>query len=111
MSSSMCRATLLPEPDSPLTMIRRIDMGAAAASGRQARLDHLDRMVIAGLFLVLLDTAVELVRQSVDGGVHVGFGGIGVNFIPPQHERGFRLVAEFFHGEHAMNVDQLLEMP
>ena len=35
--------------------------------------------MIAALLLVLLDAAVELVRQQIDGGVHVLVGRIRVN--------------------------------
>ena len=94
-SSSMCSATLLPEPDSPLTMIRRMMAAAMAgppraagdagcqlprdaaygpaarrtALGRAPR--DLGRVVVGELFLVLLDHAIELVGQRVDGRVHV----------------------------------------
>src|ERR1700736_2960846 len=110
MSSSMCRATLLPEPDSPLTMMSRIDT-RAPDSTRRTGLDHVHSVVVRGLFLVFLDASVEFVGQGVDGGVHVVLGGIRVNLVSPQHEGGFRLVAEFFDGEHTVNVDELFEVP
>src|SRR5450432_2782500 len=111
MSSSMCRATLLPEPDSPLTMISRIDTRAPKNSIRQTGLDHVVRVMIGGLFLVFLDAAIELVGEGVDGGVHVGLGCIGIDLVSPQHERGLGLMAEFFDGEHAVHIDELLEVP
>src|SRR5271168_4189449 len=107
MSSSMCSATLFPEPDSPLTMISRIDTEALV---RRTRLDHVLRVMVGGLFLVLLDASIELVGEGVDRGVHVGFGGVGVDLVSPQHESGFGLVAESFDGEDAVNVDELFEM-
>src|ERR1700674_184413 len=110
MSSSMCRATLLPEPDSPLTMISRIDT-RAPGSNRRTGLDHVHGVVVRGLFLVFLDASIELVGQGVDGGIHVVFGGIRVDFVSPQHEGGFGLMAEFFDGEHTVNVDELFEVP
>jgi hypothetical protein len=67
--------------------------------------------MVGGLFFMLLHAPIELVGEGVDGGVHVVFGGIGVDFVPAQHERGFGLVAEFFDREHAVNVDELLEVP
>src|ERR1700722_9204613 len=106
----MCRATLLPEPDSPLTMISRIDT-RAPCSTRQSGLDHVLGVMIGGLFLVVLDASIELVGQCVDGGVHIGLGCIGVDFIPSQHESRFGLVTEFLHREHAVDIDQLFEMP
>jgi hypothetical protein len=112
MSSSMCKATLLPEPDRPLTMIRRMH-GPRVACPKvpKARLDHLVGMMIAGFFLVLLDAAIELVGERIDGGVHVAVGRVGVDLIAAQHQRGLRLVAQLFDGENAVDVDQLLEMP
>src|ERR1700675_428571 len=110
MSSSMCSATLLPEPDSPLTMISRIELTLWNLQ-RQARLDDILGVVIGGLFFVFLYAAVELVGQGIDGGVHIRFGCIGIDLVPTQHESGLRFVAESFDREHAVDVDQLLEMP
>src|SRR5271165_1744486 len=112
MSSSMCSATLLPEPDSPLTMISRIDMELTLRNlRRQARLDDVLGMVVGGLFFVFLHAAIELVGQGIDGGIHVRFSCIGIDLVPAQHESGLRLVAKSFDREHAVDVDQLLEMP
>jgi hypothetical protein len=86
-------------------MIRRIGV-AVAVRLREARLDDLVGMVIRGLFLVLLDAAVELVGQRIDGGVHVPVGRIGVDLVAAQHQRGLGLVAQLFDGEHAVDVDQ-----
>src|ERR1022692_1367419 len=107
MSSSMCRATLLPEPESPLTMMSRIDT-RAPTSTRQAGLDHVLGVMIRGLFLVFLDASIEFVGQGIDGSVHIVFGGFGVDLVSAQHQRGLSLVPHvLFHGEHAMHVDQL----
>src|ERR1700704_848311 len=110
MSSSMCRATLLPEPDSPLTMISRIDTRASFGSARHAGLEHVLGMMVGGLFLVFLDAPVEFVGQRVDGSIHIGFGGVGVDLVSAQHEGGLGLVAEFLDGEDAMNIDELVEV-
>src|SRR6202021_2851914 len=110
MSSSMCRATLLPEPDSPLTMMSRIDTRAPSSSAGQAGLDHVLGVMVGGLFFVFLDASIQLVGQGIDGGIHVVFSRIAVDLVSPQHEGGLGLVAEFFDREHAMNVDGLLEV-
>src|SRR5579872_6193148 len=109
MSSSMCRATLFPDPDSPLTMINRIDMDRPALYA-SARPEDFLGTVVGGLFLVFLDAAVELVGKRVDGSIHVLFDGIRVDLVTPHHQGRFGLVSHFFDGEYAMDVDQLLEM-
>src|SRR5260370_28927020 len=110
MPSSMCRATLLPEPDSPLTMISRIDT-RAPESARRTGLDHVHGVVVRGLLLVFLDASIKFVGQGVDGGVHVVFGGIRIDFVAPQHEGGVALVAEFFNGDDTVDVDQFVAVP
>src|ERR1700676_1471285 len=110
MSSSMCKATLLPEPDSPLTMISRIDT-RAPGSARQTGLDHVHGVVVCGLLFVFLDASIKFVGKGIDGGVHVVFGCIRVDLVSPQHEGGFGLMAEFFDGEHTVNVDELFKVP
>src|SRR5579871_6331444 len=82
----MCRATLLPEPDSPLrTMMRTTGwypQGLPLQVPRRASgLARLRRAGAVGdaLFLVLHQAAVDLVGQQVDGGVHVLFGGVRVD--------------------------------
>src|SRR5271156_2831953 len=110
MSSSMCRATLLPEPDSPLTMMSRIDTRAPWNLSGQSRLDHILGVMVGGLFLVFLDAPVEFVGQGIDGGVHVVFGGVGVDLVSAQHECCLGLVTEPFDREHAVNVDELFEV-
>ena len=110
MSSSMCSATLLPEPDEPAHDDQPHRHGAALAHPT-ARLEDVLGVMVGGLFLVFLDAAVELVGQRVDGGIHVLFGGVGVDLVPAHHQGGLGLVAHFFDREHAVDVDQLLEMP
>jgi len=78
----MWSATLLPEPDSPLTMTSRIDQGA-----------------------------IEFVGERVDRRIHVVFGRLGVDLVSPQHEGCFCLVAELLDREHAVNIDELFEVP
>src|SRR5512145_344616 len=92
----MSSATLLPEPDSPLTTIRRIGRARAAqharrcraraarwcygnGSGRQLRAVPVARgLRIAVLFLVAAHLLVELARQQVDRGVNVVVDGRGM---------------------------------
>src|SRR5215469_7894109 len=91
----MCSATLLPEPDSPLRMMRRMPntqpAGASGASGilpggprapprgsGPQRAARLRRVVVVAFFLVLLDAAIELVGEQIDSRVHVFLGGVGV---------------------------------
>ena len=72
---------------------------------------HFLGVMVGGLFLVLLDAAVELVGERVDGGIHVGLGRVGVDLVPAKHQRRLGLVTQLLHREDAVNVDQLLEMP
>ncbi len=39
------------------------------------------------------------------------FGGVGINLVPAHHQGGLGFVGHFFDREHAVDVDQLLEMP
>jgi hypothetical protein len=72
-------------------------------SGR-AQLLRFERVVVAAFFLVFLDPAIELVRERVDGGVHVRLDGIRVNGASAQQNRGFRFVAQLLDREDAVNV-------
>ena len=54
--------------------------------------------MIGELFLVLLDAAVELVGEGVDGGVHVLLDGIGVDGPAIEQDGGFGFVAQFLDG-------------
>src|ERR1700722_5615046 len=110
MSSSMFRAKPLTEPDSPPTMMSRIDTRAPSSSARQSSLDPVLGVMVGGLFLVLFDAPIELVGQGVDGGIHVVFSCIAVDLVSPHHESGLGLVAEFFDGEDAVNIDDLFEV-
>src|SRR5687767_8359199 len=103
-SSSMCSATLLPDPDSPLTRISRIEFSRASRSSAV----HLARFggVFVGLHFLALDHApVELVGQQIDGSVHVFLCGVGMNGITAYMQCGFGLLSELLNGEDAMHVD------
>ena len=69
------------------------------------------RRVVGALFLVLLDAAVELVGQQVDGGVHVFFGGVGVDRVAADVQRRLGLLSQLLHRQHTVHVDDLVEMP
>src|SRR2546421_12510988 len=120
----MCRATLLPDPDSPLRMMMRTPQwlstghcrrqsrgrafrGAALPPQRAAPLGG---MVIGALFLVFLDAAVQLVREQIDGGVHVFFGGIRVDGAAAHVQRGFGLLAQLLYRQHTVHVDDLIKV-
>jgi hypothetical protein len=102
----MCSATLLPDPDSPLTRIAA-SMSRLATPGDLAALP---RRVVGFHFLVLDDAAVELVGQQVDGGVHVFLGGLGMDGVAAHMQCGFGLLSELLNGENAMHVDYVIEM-
>ena len=69
------------------------------------------RVVIGELFLVLLDAAVELVGERVDGGVHVLLDGVGVHGAAVQQHGGFGFVAQLLDGQDAMNVYDVVRVP
>src|SRR6187431_640410 len=102
----MCKATLLPDPDSPLTRISLI----ADSLLLPDRLAGFGGVLVGFLFLVLEHAAVELVGQQVDGGVHVFLGGVGMDGIAAHMQGGFGLLSEFLNGEDAMHVDDVVEM-
>src|SRR5690349_24725265 len=102
----MCRATLLPDPESPLTRMSRI----ADVLLLPNRLARLGGVFVGLLFLVLQHAAVELVGQQVDGGVHVLFRGIGMNGISAHMQGGFGLLSELLNRQDAMHVDYVVEM-
>src|SRR4029077_596372 len=119
----MCRATLLPEPDSPLRMMMRtsqwLSTGTAAASplvraagaaSHPQRAAPLGVMVVGALFLVFLDAAVQFVRQQIDGGVHVRFGCIGVDGAAAHVQRGFGLLSQLLYRQHTVHVDDLIKV-
>src|SRR5690349_1688547 len=102
----MCRATLLPDPESPLTRMSRI----ADVLLLPNRLARLGGVFVGLLFLVLQHAAVELVGQQIDGGVHVLFRGVGMNRIAAHMQGGFGLLSELLNREDAMHVDYVVEM-
>src|SRR6202040_1074165 len=67
-------------------------------------------MVIGALFLVLLDAAVQLVRQTIDGGVHVFFGCVGVNGAAAHVQRGLGFLSQLLYRQHTVHVDDLIKM-
>src|SRR5690348_11009903 len=105
----MCRATLLPDPDSPLTRISLMEFSGASASPA-VRLARFGGVFVRFLFLVLEDAAVELVGQQVYGGVHVFLGGVGMDGVAAHMQGGFGLLSEFLDREHAVHVDDVVEM-
>src|SRR5690349_24135740 len=102
----MCRATLLPDPDSPLTRMSRI----ADVLLLPNRLARFGGVFVGLLFLVLQHAAVELVGQQIDGGVHVFFRGIGMDRIAAYMQGGFGLLSELLNRQDAMHVDYVVEM-
>src|SRR5262245_23583483 len=113
----MCNATLLPDPDSPLrTMMRTAQWYPARPALQAPRCNALFALQLswrAGLhgtvrtafFLVLLDAAVELVGQQVNGRVHVLLGGVGVYRAAAHVQCRFRLLSQLLHRQHAVQVD------
>jgi hypothetical protein len=67
-------------------------------------------MVIGALFLVLLDTAVQLVRQAIDGGVHVFFGCVRVDGAAAHVQRGLGFLSQLLYRQHTVHVDDLIKM-
>src|SRR4051794_27295170 len=113
----MCSATLLPDPDSPLTRMSFIEWKLFLGCYRllPAALSTIGlagvRGVLVGLlFLVLEHAAVELVGQQVDGGVHVFLGGVGVDGVAAYMQGGFGLLSELLDRQDAMHVDYVIEM-
>src|SRR5579859_475877 len=108
----MCSATLLPDPDRPLRMTMRtvVCYPAAAVLAKRAamsaarRAPSLRGMMICALLLVLLDAAVQLVRQQVDGRVHVLLGGVGVDGAAAHVQGRLGLLSQLLHRQHAVHV-------
>src|SRR5688572_3683728 len=109
----MCKATLLPDPDSPLTRINLMVWCSSRSFGAVdlAGLARLGGVLVGLLFLVLEHAAVELVGQQVYGGVHVLFGGIGMDGAAAHMQGGFGLLSELLHRQDTMHVDHVIEMP
>src|SRR5262247_2588330 len=103
----MCSATLLPDPDSPLTRMSLIGMaGPSLPAERFTRLGG----VVIGLALLVLDhAAVELVGQQVDGGVHVFLGGVGMDGVAANMQRRFGLLSKFLNGQDTVHIDHVVE--
>src|SRR5579863_6758052 len=115
----MCRATLLPDPDRPLRMTMRTGLcssssGCAASAGalnlRSRRAPPLRRVIVGALFLVLLDAAVELVGQQIDGRVHVLFGRVRVDRVAAHVQRRLGLLSQLLYRQYAVHVDDAVEM-
>src|SRR5512139_3390035 len=119
----MSSATLLPEPERPLTTIRRIAQSSAARparrcraraqrnlcpseSGGQLRAVTVARSLrIAMFFFVTAHLLVELVRQEIDGSVHVVVHRGGVNRGARKADGGFGLLPQLFHSKRAVDID------
>src|ERR1700739_293615 len=106
----MCRATLLPAPESPLTTTMRpaalILPGGASGAQRPA----LHGVMVCHLFLVLLDASIQLVGEQIDGGVHVLLGRVRMDRVTAHVQGRLGLLSQFLHRQYAMHVDDLLEM-
>src|SRR5579862_6118277 len=68
-------------------------------------------VVVALLFLVLLDASVELVNQQINGGIHVFRGGVRMDGAATHVQCCFSLLLQLFYGQHTVNVDDLIEVP
>src|SRR5688572_26373352 len=106
-SSSMLSATLLPDPDRPLTTTRRV-MWLLRSVHPAAR--DFSGVMVDQLFLVLANHAVELVGEGVDRGVHVGVLRVGVDHRATHADRRLGLVLQLLDGQDAAHVDDSLEM-
>src|SRR5512139_2082109 len=119
----MSSATLLPEPERPLTTIRRIAQSSAARPARRCRaraqrnLCRLDSggqlravpvarsLRIAVFLLVTAHLLVELVRQEIDRSVHVVLHRGGVHRGASEADSGFGLLPQLFYRESAVDID------
>ena len=68
-------------------------------------------VMILAFFLVLHDGTIELVRQEIDGGVHVAVRRVRMNRIAAHVQRRFRLVSQLLHRQYTVHIDDLFEMP
>src|SRR5215469_4552180 len=68
-------------------------------------------MVIVAFFLVLLDAAIELVGQQVDGRVHVLLRRIRVDGAAAHVQGRLGLLSQLLHRQHTVNVDNVIEVP
>src|SRR5262245_18203270 len=106
----MCNATLLPDPDSPLTRMSLMEFSLSSPGSSAVRPARFGGVVVGLHLLVLDDTPIELVGEQVDGGVHVFLGGFGVHGIAAHMQSGFGLLSELLNCQHAMHVDNVVEM-
>ena len=67
-------------------------------------------MVVGGFLLALLHQAVEFIGERIDGGVHVRCGRFGMDIGARHAQRGLRRVPQLLDGQHAMGIDQLVEV-
>src|SRR5947207_12484136 len=86
----------------------------ARFSPRNGRRDALDRYrgvpLTVALLLELEHLAIELVRKSVDGRVHVGLDAFGVNVLAAHVQIGRYLLPELVDGEDDVDVDDVVEV-
>ena len=66
--------------------------------------------MIAALFLVLLDAAVELVGEGVYRGVHVLLGGIGMDRVAAHVQGGFGSLSQLLDCQHAVDINDVIEV-
>ena len=67
-------------------------------------------MVIDELFFVLSDSPLKFVHETIDRGVHVLFGVIGVDRTTIYTNSCFGFVPEFFDGQDTMDVRHEVKM-
>jgi len=103
----MLSATLLPEPDRPLTTIRRTGYCAGASPCFCASTARWSRT----RSLLLAHAAVELVRERVDRRVHVVLDRVRVNGGAPDGHGRFGPGGAASHRKRALHVDQPVEAP
>src|SRR5215831_10394744 len=84
---------------------------AASASASDAQRPHRGGVVVCPLLLVLLDAPIELVREQIDGRVHVFLGCVRVDGTTAHVERCLGLLSQLLHRQYAVYVDHLIEMP
>src|SRR5262245_15122348 len=66
--------------------------------------------VLEGLLLVLDDGPIELVDQSIGGGIHVGRAALAMDVLAENMHARLDLVIEFFDREYHVDVDDVVEM-
>src|SRR6185437_7981878 len=118
----MCKATLLPDPDSPLRMMMRtlpwypaaaplqVSVSDRPSGPLQAQGAYRGGVVVGALLLVLLDAAVELVREQINGRVHIFVRGIRMDGVAAHVQRRLGLLSQLLHRQYAMYVHDLIEV-